>query len=111
MNKQRLEQLLNFYKEDPNDAFTIYALATEYKEENPQKALEYFEILLENYENYVGTYYHVCALYESMGKKELAEKYYIKGLQICRNESKMHAYSELQRAYQKFQGMDYEDED
>ena len=110
MNEQRLNQLLSFYKEDPNDAFTIYALANEYKSVQPEKALTFFEILLKDHETYVGTYYHVCALYELLGQKKLAHKNYIKGLQMCRQEGNMHAFSELQQAYNKFQGLDYEDE-
>ena len=110
MNEQRLNQLLSFYKEDPNDAFTIYALATEYRETQPEKALGFFETLLKDHETYVGTYYHVCALYEQLVNKELAQKNYIKGLHMCRQEGNMHAFSELQQAYNKFQGLDYEDE-
>ncbi len=110
MNNARLNQLLDFYKQDPSDPFVIYALATEYKKEDKSKALEYFEILLMEHENYVGTYYHVCKLYEELGMKEKAEENYVKGLQICQKEGKMHAASELRDAYTKFQGLDYEDE-
>jgi tetratricopeptide (TPR) repeat protein len=110
MNDKRIEQLLNFYKEDPNDPFIIYALATEYKSFDKEKALEYFENLLHNHERYVATYYHVCKLYEEMGKRDLAQQYYVKGVQICRQEGNMHAFSELQQAYNRFQGLDYEDE-
>ena len=49
MNHSRLNQLLEFYKEDPNDPFNIYALATEYKSIDPEKALTYFELLIENH--------------------------------------------------------------
>ncbi|RZK28249.1 MAG: tetratricopeptide repeat protein, partial [Hymenobacter sp.] len=34
----RLQQLLAFYQDDPNDAFTIYALATEYRADDPKLA-------------------------------------------------------------------------
>ena len=110
MNNDRLGHLLKFYEDDPNDAFTIYALATEYKKESPDKALEYFEILLKDHETYVGTYYHVCKLYEELNKKDLAEKYFVKGLQMCQQEQNFHAHAELKEAYNKFQGLDYEDE-
>jgi len=110
MNQQRLEQLLSFYKEDPNDPFTIYALATEYKETEPKEALKYFNILLKDHEEYVGTYYHVCSLFQQLGMNEQAEENYIKGLQMCRKTGNMHALSELQQAYNKFQGLDYEDD-
>ncbi len=110
MNASRLEQLFEFYKEDPSDPFTIYAIATEYLKIDIQKSKEYYEILLAGHENYVGTYYHAGKLYEQLGEKDKAEQVYKKGMQISRQEGQMHAFSELQQAYNKFMGLDYEDE-
>ena len=107
---ERLEKLLSFYEEDSNDPFTIYALATEYKKTDKNKALDYFEDLLENHPDYVGTYYHVAKLYDDMGEKAKAEFTYKKGMNIARKENNMHAFSELQQAYNSFMGLDYEDE-
>ena len=42
----RLQQLLAFYEADPADAFTIYALATEYRTQEPARAWEYYQKLL-----------------------------------------------------------------
>jgi len=106
----RIEKLLEFYKEDSNDAFTLYALATEYKKTDIEKALSFFETLLSEHENYVGTYYHAAALYDELGRSEDAQKTYQKGMLMARQENNMHAFSELQGAYNKFMGLDYEDE-
>lgn len=110
MEKSRLEKLLEFYNEDPNDPFTIYALATEYKKVDKQKSLAYFEILLINHENYVGTYYHAAALYDEIGKHNEAKLTYQKGMKVARELNNLHAFSELQSAFNKFMGLDYEDE-
>ncbi|GAB3817520.1 tetratricopeptide repeat protein [Pontibacter rugosus] len=110
MNQSRLEQLFKFLEDDPNDAFTLYAIATEYRNEDPQKALEYYEKLLAEHENYVGTYYHAAKLYEELGQPRVAEQTYKKGMQISRQEGNMHAFSELQQAYNKMMGLDYEDD-
>lgn len=107
---QRIEKLLQFLAEDPNDSFTIYALATEYKKSDELKALEYFETLLVEHENYVGTYYHAAALYDSLGKEKEARLTYQKGMKVAREANNMHAFSELQGAYNKFEGLDYDDE-
>jgi Tfp pilus assembly protein PilF len=107
----RLSQLLEFYREDPADAFTIYALATEYLKLDLQESLKYYEKLLAEHPNYVGTYYHAAKLYDELGQKDKAEEVYQKGLKISRQEGNMHAFSELQQAYNKFKGLDYEDED
>jgi tetratricopeptide (TPR) repeat protein len=106
----RLDQLLAFYAEDPQDPFTIYAIATEYRPFDPNKAIYYYEILLQEHENYVGTYYHAAKLYDELGQKDDAERVYKKGLRISRQEGNMHAFAELQQAYNKFMGLDYEDE-
>ena len=111
MNASRLEQLFEFYKEDPSDPFTIYAIATEYLKIDQHKSREYYEILLTEHENYVGTYYHAAKLYEQMGEKDKAEQVYKKGMVISRQEGNMHAFSELQQAYNKLMGLDYDDDE
>ncbi|WP_242918090.1 tetratricopeptide repeat protein [Pontibacter liquoris] len=110
MNQNRLEQLLKFLADDPNDPFTLYALATEYRASDVEKARSYYEQLLAEHENYVGTYYHAAKLYEELGQQDVAARIYKKGLQISRQEGNMHAFSELQQAYNKMMGLDYEDD-
>ncbi|PRY14399.1 tetratricopeptide repeat protein [Pontibacter ummariensis] len=110
MNESRLKQLLQFLEDDPNDAFTLYAIATEYRNADKEKALAYYEKLLTEHETYVGTYYHAAKLYEELGQNDVAEQTYKKGMQISRQEGNMHAFSELQQAYSKLMGLDYEDD-
>ena len=80
----RLQQLLAFYADDPTDAFTLYALATEYRAHEPERAWEYYQKLLAEHPAYVGTYYHAGKLLEQFEKKEEAEKVYRTGLVIAR---------------------------
>ena len=110
MNESRLEQLFGFLKDDPNDPFLLYAIATEYRQADLEKAREYYEKLLAEHESYVGTYYHAAKLYEENGQNDMAEQTYKKGMQISRREGNMHAFSELQQAYNKMMGLDYEDD-
>ncbi|QNF34162.1 tetratricopeptide repeat protein [Adhaeribacter swui] len=110
-NRTRLDQLFEFYREDPNDAFTIYAIATEYVKINPEKALEYYQILLKDHPDYVATYYHAGKLYEGLGQKEEAEKIYQQGLVVSRQQGNRHAFSELQQAYNNLMGLDYDDDE
>jgi tetratricopeptide (TPR) repeat protein len=106
----RLQQLLAFYEEDPTDAFTIYALATEYRADDPKLAWEYYQKLLTEHPDYVGTYYHAGKLLEGFGKKDEAEQVYRKGLVVSRKAGQMHAASELQQALNSCLGLDYEDD-
>jgi Tfp pilus assembly protein PilF len=102
MNEQRLAQLFKFLEEDKNDPFTLYAIALEFQTENPKKAMEYFEELLQNHADYTGTYYHAAKLYSFLGKKKAAEKVFLKGLEICKVQGEHHAFKELQNAYNEF---------
>jgi lipoprotein NlpI len=80
MTASRLAQLLEFYKEDPTDPFTIYAIATEYLKIDIEKSRYYYELLLADHADYVGTYYHAGKLYEQTGEKDKAEAVYKKGM-------------------------------
>jgi lipoprotein NlpI len=47
MHRNRLQKLLEFYQNEPNDPFLKYALATEYLNSNePDQALFYYEDLI-----------------------------------------------------------------
>ncbi|SIT76008.1 tetratricopeptide repeat protein [Pontibacter indicus] len=110
MSQTRLEQLYKFLEEDPNDPFTLYAIATELRGSEPQKAMDFYEKLLNEHERYVGTYYHAASLYAELGQNDIAEQTYKKGMLVSRQEGNMHAFAELQQAYNKFMGLDYEDD-
>ncbi|WP_207421226.1 heme biosynthesis protein HemY [Desertivirga brevis] len=111
MSVNRLEKLQEFLRNEPNDPFLKYALATEYLSANDtEKALSYFEDLKVNHENYVGTYYHLGRLYEKLGRKDDAIITYQKGMQVARAVRDNHALSELQTVYNSAMGLDYEDD-
>lgn len=103
MNSLRIEQLEQFKKEDPNDPFPKYALALEYLQSDPEKSKSYFDDLLMNHSDYIGTYYHAAALYSKLGNREKAEEIYQKGISIARTSNEAHALKELQNAYTNFQ--------
>ena len=106
----RLQQLLAFHDDDPTDAFTMYALATEYRAQEPERAWEYYQKLLTDHPGYVGTYYHAGKLLEQFSKKDEAEKVYRTGLKVARSAGQKHAASELLQALNSCLGLDYEDD-
>ena len=111
MQAGRLEQLLEFIKNEPEDEFLKYALATEYLRLNDTaKALYYYEDLVANHPNYVGTYYHLGKLYEALNRKPDAITTYEKGMKIAREKRDNHALAELQAVYNEASGL-YGDED
>lgn len=108
----RLDQLLAFLLDDPTDAFTLYALATEYRSiGNVAEAWKYYDQLLRDHPAYVGTYYHAASLLTELNRREEAEQVYRTGLTEARKQSQHHAAAELQSAFLKFQGLDYEDDE
>ena len=111
MQRNRLQKLLEFIENEPNDPFLKYALATEYLNLNePDKALNYYEDLIINHSDYVGTYYHLGKLYEALNRKNDAIKTYQDGMVVARDLKDMHSLSELQAVYNSATGSDYEDD-
>ncbi len=111
MHHIRLEKLLNFLQDEPDDPFLKYALATEYLNANDlNQALFYYEDLVNHHPGYVGTYYHLGKLYEQLGRKPDAIETYKKGMEVSRSAKDMHAFSELQGVYNSAMGLDYEDD-
>ena len=111
MQRNRLQKLLEFIESEPNDPFLKYALATEYIRLNEaETALSYYEDLVRNHRDYVGTYYHLGRLYEALNRKDEAIKTYQTGMEVARAVRDNHAYSELQAVYNSATGLDYEDD-
>jgi tetratricopeptide (TPR) repeat protein len=110
MQISRLEKLLEFIKNEPDDSFLKYALATEYLRINQtDMALTYYEDLVNNHRNYAGTYYHLGKLYEALGRKQDAISTYETGMKVTREQRDNHAFSELQAVYNELTGFDEDD--
>ena len=111
MQSTRLAKLLEFLENDPNDPFVLYALATEYNSLNDKDhAFSYYLKLVSDHPTYVGTYYHLGKLYEKNGEQAVAITIYQQGMVAARNKGDMHAFSELQGAFNSASGLDYEDD-
>lgn len=111
MQLSRLDKLLEFLKNEPDDEFLQYALATEYLRLNEtEKALQYFETLVNKHPGYVGTYYHLGKLYEALNRMTDAISTYEKGMKVAGQKRDNHAFSELQTVYREATGWDEEND-
>jgi len=111
MQINRLDKLLEFIKNEPEDPFLKYALATEYlRLGQTGQALAYFENLVTNHPQYGGTYYHLGKLYEAIGRKQDAINTYEAGMKITRGQGDSHTFSELQAVYRLATGEDEDDD-
>ncbi|MDZ7604077.1 MAG: tetratricopeptide repeat protein [Cyclobacteriaceae bacterium] len=102
MNTQRLALLNQYLEETPDDPFTIYAIANEYLGFDDQKALEYFELLIESHPDYTATYYHLANLYRDLGQTEKARLTYETGMEKALKSHDALAHRELKNAYDEF---------
>jgi pentatricopeptide repeat protein len=95
----RIEKLHEMLEASPEDCFLMHALALEYvKAGNIEKALSYFEKVIETDYKYVGTYYHLAKAYEKTRQFAKAIDAYEKGIQVAHALQDRHAKNELQMA-------------
>ncbi|MBO6573970.1 MAG: tetratricopeptide repeat protein [Rhodothermales bacterium] len=95
----RLAILKEYLRDDPEDAFTRFAIASEYRKLGDlQAALEAFEGLVRDQPGYVGTYYHLAALYRELDRGEDARRTYQAGIKTAAAAGDRHAESELRSA-------------
>lgn len=99
MNSPRLNQLLQFLQEDPHDPFTVYAIATEYKNIDITKSRSWFEKLLTEHPDYLPTYYHIAHLYLDLDMRVRAEEAFVKGIELAKKQNNALSLRELQNAY------------
>ena len=102
MATSRIQQLFDFLKEDPQDAFTLYSLAYEFlREGQPEKAIEYFNTLKQHHPDYVGLYYHLGKAYQSLELYDKAKESFQDGIEIAIEKEDKHNIEELNRAVQQ----------
>lgn len=95
----RLETLLAYHREDPDDAFTRFALAQEYlKRGDLAAARALFEALVAEHPDYTGTYYHLGKLYEALEQPEAARDTYRRGIGVAQEQRVLKDVAELQGA-------------
>ena len=103
MDADRITKLKEFQKNSPDDPFYIYALALEYKYENPGESLKYFRELLAGHSHYLPAYYHAAEVLAGTGDREQADQVYQLGIALAKEQGDSHTLRELQNAYTNFQ--------
>jgi Tfp pilus assembly protein PilF len=97
----KIDQLLRFLAESPDDPFLKHALALEYiKAGEDETARKLFIEILTRDPDYVGSYYHLAGLLERTGDRNAALRWYEKGMEAARRKGDQHAYNELRTAYE-----------
>lgn len=102
MQAERIKFLFEQIASDPNEPFNYYALAIEYKDNQKDMALEYFEKLLKEFPEYLPTYYHAAALFFETNQNKEAVNTYLLGIKLAEKLNKEKPLRELKSAYQMF---------
>lgn len=97
----RVRQLEDFLREDPDDPFDSYALALEYLKIDRSKARDLFEKLISDHPNYIPTYY-TFAEFLSDQHDAKAEEIFRQGIEISKKHNDVKALKELSNAYQNW---------
>jgi tetratricopeptide (TPR) repeat protein len=96
MEQTRREFLEQALRNNPDDAFTRYALAMELA--NSPEAWPHFEYLVTHHAEYSATYYQAGMWLVKQGRVEEARKVLAKGIEVTGRQGKQHAQQELQAA-------------
>jgi len=100
---ERIQQLIKFLEEEPEDEFIHYALALEYLKFDAAKAKAEFENLLAKHPTYLPTYYPAAHLFIELGKPAEAERLFVRGIELAKIQGNNKARMELQSAYMVFE--------
>jgi Tfp pilus assembly protein PilF len=99
----RIEQLKQFIVDDPADAFPRYALALEYLKTEPSLARRQFDELLQQFPDYLPTYYPAAHLLVELGDVTGAERLFQRGIEIAQRQANRKTEMELRQAYNQWQ--------
>jgi tetratricopeptide (TPR) repeat protein len=95
----RLDMLLEFVKNRPDDPFPRYGLAMEYKNlRRLEDASRTFTELLSRHPEYTAAYLHAGNTLLELGQREQARAVYETGIAACARKGDQHARGELESA-------------
>lgn len=98
---QRIERIIEFLNQQPQDNFLRHALALEYmKLEDFEKAKALFVAILTETPDYIGSYYHLAKCLVVLQEIDSAISWYEKGMAAAKLAKDDHAYRELLAAYE-----------
>lgn len=96
MDAERIKQLEQLLEQDPNDTFSLYAIAMEYIGKGDfGKAAEYLERLLGVDEDYVPAYLQLAKLLLKLGQKGKALEVIEKGYSKADQNAQYHIRDKL----------------
>jgi Tfp pilus assembly protein PilF len=104
MTESRLDLLTEIVKQNPENLLARYGLAMEYsQQDDSEKALENFRLLMELNPDYVAAYYQSGRVLQKLGEVERAREMFTTGISASERVGDLHARSELEAALAELQ--------
>ena len=95
----RMRQLQEMLRREPDDTFLLYGIALEYKKAGDNaKAIEYLDRVIRIDPGYCYAYHQRGLAYESEGDVESAKRSYREGMEAARKKGDEHARQEIETA-------------
>jgi tetratricopeptide (TPR) repeat protein len=95
----RIDALLGFIQQKPQDPFPRYALALEYKNAGRlDEARATFDALMSAHPDYTAAYLHAGNTLLALGLRDDARAVYQRGVEACVRRGDAHARGELEGA-------------
>jgi tetratricopeptide (TPR) repeat protein len=95
----RIDALLGFIQQKPQDPFPRYALALEYKNAGRlDEARATFDALMSAHPDYTAAYLHAGNTLVALGLRDDARTVYQRGVDVCVRRGDAHARGELEGA-------------
>jgi tetratricopeptide (TPR) repeat protein len=95
----RIDALLGFIQQKPQDPFPRYALALEYKNAGRlDDARATFDALMTAHPDYTAAYLHAGNTLLALGLRDDARDVYQRGVEVCVRRGDAHARGELEGA-------------
>jgi Tfp pilus assembly protein PilF len=99
MESTRLDILKSMVEQDPNNSFTRYGLAMEYRKSGDlATAVNEFRALIGSHPDYSAAYFHGGQTLEQLGKTEEAREMYTQGIDAATRKGDLHTRNEIQAA-------------
>ena len=103
MNEARINLLKNYIEEEPNEPFNYYALACEFLNGKEEEALVLFRRLLNDFPDYLATYYQAAQLLQEFDEEEEALAIYTQGIALAEAQNNAKTLNELKVAKQNLE--------
>jgi tetratricopeptide (TPR) repeat protein len=102
----RLDEMLRFLEQDPDDSFSRYAVALELRSARRfDDAIAQLEELRRRDPSYCATYYQLGEMLALGGALDRAEEAYRAGIEVARVAGDLHTRSELEAALDELETM------